>query len=94
LNAFSLHSLINHSKGLRAAKTQVRCVLAYQRADSHLLEGTVMLLLASPLLAIAGFYDPPFKESIQIILDDREEVLQGRIDILVLQNKLWVVVLE
>ncbi|MBE9114495.1 type I restriction endonuclease subunit R [Lusitaniella coriacea LEGE 07157] len=70
----------------------------YQRAESHLLEGTVMLLLTSPLLAIAGFYDPPFKvraeESVQILLDDGEEVLQGRIDVLVLQNRLWVVVLE
>lgn len=70
----------------------------YQRAESHLLEGTVMLLLASPLLAIAGFYDPPFKiraeESVQITLDDGEEVLQGRIDVLVLHNQVWVVVLE
>ncbi|NEQ26986.1 MAG: type I restriction endonuclease subunit R [Microcoleus sp. SIO2G3] len=70
----------------------------YQRAESHLLEGTVMLLLASPLLAIAGFYDPPFKiraeESVQITLDDGEEVLQGRIDVLVLHNQIWVVVLE
>jgi hypothetical protein len=32
----------------------------YQRTESQLLEGTVILLLASPLLAIAGFYDPPF----------------------------------
>ena len=32
--------------------------------------------------------------SAQIILDDGEEVLQGRIDVLVLQNQLWVVVLE
>lgn len=70
----------------------------YQRAESHLLEGTVMLLLASPLLAIAGFYDPPFKiraeESVQITIDDGEEVLQGRIDVLVLHNQIWVVVLE
>ena len=57
-----------------------------------------MLLLASPLLAIAGFYDPPFKvraeESVQIILDDSEEVLRGRIDVLVLEKQLWIVVLE
>ncbi len=77
---------------------QLRKRYLYQRNESHLLEGTVMLLLASPLLGIAGFYDPPFKvraeESVQIILDDGEEVLQGRIDVLVLQNQLWVIVLE
>ena len=37
-----------------------------------------MLLLASPLLTLAGFYDPPFKiwaeESEKITLDDSEEV--------------------
>lgn len=70
----------------------------YQRAEGQLLEGTVTLLLASPLLAIAGFYDPPFtvraEESLRLTLADSEEVLQGRIDVLVLKNQLWVVVLE
>lgn len=69
----------------------------YQRSEGQLLEGTVTLLLASPLLTIAGFYDPPLRvraeESIQIVLNDGEEV-QGRIDVLVLLNQLWVVVLE
>ncbi|MGB5770867.1 MAG: type I restriction endonuclease subunit R, partial [Crocosphaera sp.] len=55
----------------------------YQRSQGHLLEGTVILLLASPLLMIAGFYDPPFKikaeQSVKITLEDGEEVLQGRI---------------
>ncbi len=70
----------------------------YQRSEGQLLEGTVTLLLASPLLAIAGFYDPPFtvraEESLKLTLVDSEEVLQGRIDVLVLKNQLWVVVLE
>jgi hypothetical protein len=82
----------------RTGLNELRRRYLYQRAESHLLEGTVMLLLASPLLAIAGFYDPPFKvraeESVQITLDDGEEVLQERIDVLVLHNQLWVVVLE
>jgi hypothetical protein len=70
----------------------------YQRSQGQLLEGTVTLLLASPLLAIAGFYDPPFRvraeASVQLTLEDGEEVLQGRIDVLVLLNQFWVVVLE
>ncbi len=70
------------------------------RKDSggHLLESTVMLLLVSPLLTIAGLYDPPFRikaeESVQITIADSEETLQGRIDLLVLQDQLWVIVLE
>ncbi|MDY6782405.1 MAG: type I restriction endonuclease subunit R [Cyanobacteriota bacterium] len=82
----------------RTRMKELRRRYLYQRAESHLLEGTVMLLLASPLLAIAGFFDPPFKvraeESVQIILEDEEEVLQGRIDALVIQNQLWVIILE
>jgi hypothetical protein len=70
----------------------------YQRSEGQLLEGTVTLLLASPLLTIAGFYDPPFRvraeESVQLTLDDGEEMLQGRIDVLVLLERFWVVVLE
>ncbi len=77
---------------------QLRQRYVYQRSEGQLLEGTVTLLLASPLLAAAGFYDPPFlikaEESVQLRLDDGEEILQGRIDVLVIKNRLWVVVLE
>jgi hypothetical protein len=70
----------------------------YQRSQGQLLENTVTLLFASPLLTLAGFYDPPFRikaeESVQIILEDPEEVLQGRLDVLVLKDQFWVVVLE
>lgn len=80
------------------ALDELRQRYLYQRSEGQLLEGTVTLLMASPLLAIAGFYDPPFRvraeESVLLTLDDGEEVLQGRIDVLVLLNQLWVVVLE
>lgn len=82
----------------KSALDNLRQRYLYQRSEGQLLEGTVTLLLASPLLAIAGFYDPPFRvraeESVLLRLDDGEEVLQGRIDVLVLLNRFWVVVLE
>ena len=91
-------NLPNLSDAEKTELNQLRKRYLYQRSQSHLLEQTVMLLFASPLLAIAGFYDPPFQmraeESVQINLADSEEVLQGRIDVLVLSNQLWVVVLE
>ncbi len=72
--------------------------LLYHRSDGELLEGAVTLLVASPLLELAGFYDPPFRmkaeAAIEIAIDDGEETLRGRIDILILQNQLWVMVLE
>lgn len=72
--------------------------LLYHRTDGELLEGAVTLLVASPLLEMAGFYDPPFRmkaeAAIEIAIDDGEETLRGRIDILIVQNQLWVMVLE
>ena len=91
-------NLPNLSDAEKTELNKLRKRYLYQRSQSHLLEQTVMLLFASPLLAIAGFYDPPFQvraeESVQINLADSEEILQGRIDVLVLSNQLWVVVLE
>lgn len=76
----------------------VRRRYLYDRAGGDLLEGTVMLLLVSPVLALSGFYDPPFRikaeSSVELVLDDGEEILRGRIDVLVLQYQLWVMVLE
>jgi hypothetical protein len=70
----------------------------YHRAVADLLEGTVILLLVSPILALSGFYDPPFRikaeSSVELVLNDGEEILRGRIDVLVLQDQFWVMVLE
>ena len=72
--------------------------LQYHRADGELLEGAVTLLVVSPLLELANLYDPPFKlkseASVEIAVDDGEETLRGRIDALILQNQLWVIVVE
>lgn len=82
----------------QTALDTLRRRLLYHRADGELLEGAVTLLVASPLLELAGFYDPPFRmkaeAAIEIAIDDGEETLRGRIEILILQNQLWVIVLE
>jgi len=70
----------------------------YQRSRGHLLENTIMLILISPLLALGGLYDDPFQikaeESIKITVSDGEEILQGRIDALVITDRFWVIVVE
>jgi Type I restriction enzyme R protein N terminus (HSDR_N) len=88
--------------GLSALQTteveQLRRRYLYHRASGQLLEETVKLLMVGPLLAVAGFYDPPFRiraeESIQFTCSDRKEVLRGRIDALVVRDGLWVIVVE
>ncbi len=92
------HGLPTLTNDEKAAMTQLRRRYLYQRSQGQLLEKTVTLLFASPLLMLAGFYDPPFRlkaeESVQITLEDSSEVLQGRLDVLVLKDQVWVVVLE
>lgn len=90
-----LLSLSSHEK---KSLDELRQRYLYQRSAGQLLEGTVTLLLVSPLLAIAGFYDPPFRvraeESVSLTVDDGEEILSGRIDVLVWLNQFWVVIVE
>jgi hypothetical protein len=77
---------------------RIKTTYLYQRADGALAEGAINLLLTSPLLYLAWLCDPPFKiraeVSVKIEIADGNTTLQGRIDTLVLQNRLWVVVVE
>jgi flagellar assembly factor FliW len=61
-------------------------------------EEVVKLVVISPLLSLAGFYSPPFRlrteNPIKIALEKNDEEVRGRIDILVLQELLWVLVIE
>ena len=67
-------------------------------AKRPLLEVTVKMVTLSPLLSLAGFYDPPFyttlEESVEVESQDGTEIVRGQIDVLVLQNSIWVVVIE
>lgn len=67
-------------------------------AEYPMLESIVKMVVLSPLLAMAGFYRPPFRVTaetpVQIAIEDEGEIVQGRIDVLVLQNRLWVLVIE
>jgi hypothetical protein len=68
-----------------------------------LLEVTVKMVALSPLLSLAGFYDPPFystlEESVEVVSEDGSETVRGQIDVLVLRNNIsksaiWAVVIE
>jgi|694.fasta_scaffold153137_3 hypothetical protein len=72
-------------------------------ADRPLLEVTVKMVALSPLLSLAGFYDPPFyttlEESVEVVSEDGSETVRGQIDVLVLRNNIsksaiWAVVIE
>lgn len=66
--------------------------------DPPLLENTVKMVVLSPFLDLAGFYLPPFRirsePSIEISLEDEGMIIKGQIDVLVLCDQFWVVVIE
>jgi hypothetical protein len=70
----------------------------YHRASGPLLEGTVNVVVVSALLEIAGFLDAPFTirspQSVKIEIEDPVETITGLIDVLVVQEQLWILVVE
>ena len=67
-------------------------------ADPPVLEDAVKLVVLAPLLDLAGFYRRPYRieteTSIEIEATDEEVTVRGRIDILVLKERLWLLVIE
>jgi hypothetical protein len=62
------------------------------------MESIVKMAVLSPLLDIAGFYAPPFRvqgeTAIEVVAEDEGEVIRGNIDVLIVQNQLWITVIE
>ncbi len=62
------------------------------------LENSVKMVVLSPLLDLAGFYQRPYRieteTSVDLQMGDEEEVIRGRIDILVLNDRFWLLVIE
>jgi hypothetical protein len=63
-----------------------------------MLEDTVKMAVLGPLLSFAGFYRYPFhtksEYSVRVSNVDKNVVVEGKIDVLVLKEKLWVMVIE
>jgi hypothetical protein len=66
--------------------------------DPPMLENTVKMVVLSPLLDLAGFYRSPYsietEPSIELTATDGDTIVRGRIDVLVLQQRLWLLVIE
>ncbi|RKZ40523.1 MAG: restriction endonuclease subunit R [Gammaproteobacteria bacterium] len=63
-----------------------------------LLEDTIKMAILGPLLHLAGFYSYPFQTkseySVKISTVDGEMVVEGKIDVLVLKDRFWIMVIE
>ena len=63
-----------------------------------MLEEMVKMVVVSPLLDIAGFYQPPFysvaEKSVKVSVKDENLMIRGKIDVLVMQDRFWILVIE
>jgi predicted type IV restriction endonuclease len=66
--------------------------------DPPMLENTVKMVVLALLLDLAGFYHKPFRieteTSVALEMQDEGTIICGRIDVLVLKNRLWLLVIE
>lgn len=79
----------------RLARVQAAVANLERRA---MLENTVKLAVVAPLMDLSGLFLPPFyvstEDSVEIEAIDHNVVVRGRIDILVLKEQIWVLVIE
>lgn len=66
--------------------------------DPPMLENSVKMVVLAPLLDLAGFYHRPFRieteTSVDLEMEDEGVIIRGRIDVLVLKHRLWLLVIE
>ena len=69
--------------------------LASRRSFS---EEAVKMVVLSPLLDLAGFFQAPFgiqtEESVEIAAEDEGIVVRGSIDVLIVKQQFWILVIE
>ena len=63
-----------------------------------LMENSIKMVVLSPLLALAGFYDEPFnlrtEAPSEAVSQDEGLVIRGQVDVLVVLDRLWVLAIE
>lgn len=61
-------------------------------------EELVKMVVVSPLLSVAGFYQKPFRpvaeRTVEVEVEAEDEIVRGKIDILVLNDQLWLTTVE
>jgi hypothetical protein len=90
--------LLELSDGEKQTLDRLKQRFLSHRKRGELSEGAVDRLLVSPLLDLAGLYEPRFaidtEASVEVLAEDENELYRGRIDVLVVEHRLWVLVVE
>ncbi|NJR62824.1 MAG: restriction endonuclease subunit R [Cyanobacteria bacterium CRU_2_1] len=87
---------LEERQALDRLKRNYLYLLEYPVMES--MESIVKMVVLSPLLDLAGFYEPPFRvegeTNVRVSAEDEGEIIQGSIDVLVIQGQLWITVIE
>jgi hypothetical protein len=66
--------------------------------DYPVVEAVVKLVVVSPLLKLAGFYQPPFyiaaEQMVEVTSEEQDLVIRGRLDLLTFTPDFWVMLIE
>ena len=77
---------------------RLRTRYRYYQSSGAITESTVNLIMIAPLLELLGLHDPPYlikgEKHVRIEIEDKDQILDGLIDILVMQEQLWLVLIE
>jgi hypothetical protein len=77
---------------------QIKAGYLNQLQSPPLLEKTIQMIVVAPLLFLAGLYLPPFhihaEKSIAITSDDDGTIIKGSLDLLLLRDGFWAMVIE
>jgi len=88
--------LLNDTENLSLERVKSNYLNLTQRRPMS--EEAVKMVVLSPLLDLAGFYQRPFEveteQSTSISAVDESIILKGNIDVLVIQKRFWVLVIE
>jgi hypothetical protein len=67
-------------------------------SQTSMVEDVVKMVVVSPLLYLADFFLPPLsiqsEVAVQLAIADEELAIEGKIDILVLHHRLWILLIE
>lgn len=92
-----LEDLTEATEAERSALDRIKRNYLYL-LEYPVMESIVKMVVLSPLLDIAGFYEPPFRVdgeiNIVVSAEDEGEIIRGSIDVLVIQRQLWVTTIE
>lgn len=91
-------SSISLTDAEKLALERVKANFSEMVANPPVLEDAVKLVVLAPLLDLAGFYHRSYRieteTSIEIEAKDEDITVRGQIDVLVLKNRLWLLVIE